>query len=301
MCLRSLVQSLVIIMVSVFSSGQAVAKEINIHELLAKSTFYFCGPSGVAGKANAGTVFLVSRPVPKVENGKVIMLVTANHVFDGVKADKATLVLRERDENGNWKEKPTSIHVRKEGNPLWHRHPSADIGVLPFLENLDATDLESVKSLIDKKDIEWLPYSGLSEDEYLAKSGVSIGSELSCLGFPHNVGSHGPGRFPMLRGGKLASFPLYPSREINSFYFDFTVFPGNSGGPVYFREHFSKIGGEAGVILREGTDQGLVGLVTQKKFALIPGGLPQDLIMGIVVPSSLIKDTVDATPYKTSP
>jgi len=299
MC-RVIISSLIGILLSALFPKYAMAEDINIHELLAKSTFYFYGPTGIPGEAKAGTVFLVSRPIPKIENGIAIMMVTANHVLDEVKSDTATVVLREKDQNGSWKEKPVSINVRKGGVPLWHRHISADIGVLPLLENLGASDLAAVKALLVKKEIEYLPYSGLSEDNYLEKSGISIGSELSCLGFPYNVGSPGAGQFPMLRGGKLASYPLYPSREIKSFYFDFSVFPGNSGGPVYFREKYTKIGGEPGVILREGTDQGLAGLVTEKRFAGPQKGL-EDIALATVVPSSLVKDTVDATPSISSP
>ena len=71
----------------------------------------------------------------------------------------------------------------------------------------------------------------LANDDLLAKYNIHPGDVLDCLGYP--FGFESPvGSFPILRSGKIASYPLLPTKGTQSFLLDFRVFPGNSGSPV---------------------------------------------------------------------
>ena len=42
--------------------------------------------------------------------------------------------------------------------------------------------------------------------------------------------------FPILRSGRVASYPLAPASVFPTFLMDFSVFPGNSGGAVFMAQ-----------------------------------------------------------------
>ena len=58
---------------------------------------------------------------------------------------------------------------------------------------------------------------------------------MMALGFPQGLSAN-PAGFPILRSGRVASYPLGPSTAFPTFLLDFRVFPGNSGGPVWLDE-----------------------------------------------------------------
>jgi hypothetical protein len=80
--------------------------------------------------------------------------------------------------------------------------------------------------------------------------------------------------------------------------FDFTVFPGNSGGPVYFVEHSPTINGTVKLGL---TVQGIEGIVIEERsFSQKVKGLYEErttktsLRLGEVVHASFIKELVES-------
>src|SRR5437868_11966238 len=82
----------------------------------------------------------------------------------------------------------------------------------------------------------------LAEDQMLSQFEVNPGEELSCLGYPFGAESNAAG-FPILRSGRIASYPLLPTESTQKFLFDFAIFPGNSGGPVYLSSSNRTYGG----------------------------------------------------------
>jgi hypothetical protein len=101
----------------------------------------------------------------------------------------------------------------------------------------------------------------LIDDETLIKFEIHPGTELLCLGYPFGAEANAFG-FPILRSGRIASYPLTPTKTTQTFLFDFTVFRGNSGGPVYFVEKNPTYGGGQHL---GATIQGIVGLVVQER------------------------------------
>jgi hypothetical protein len=58
---------------------------------------------------------------------------------------------------------------------------------------------------------------------------------MMALGFPKGLSSNRAG-FPILRWGRVASYPLSPTSRFPNFLLDFRVFDGNSGGPVFMAD-----------------------------------------------------------------
>jgi S1-C subfamily serine protease len=172
------------------------------------------------GTRTVGTGFLISDPTP---DGKPrIVLVTANHVFRKMPGAFATVGFRFENPDGSWRYAPTPLKIRDGGKELWTHNPSRDVAVIA----IDAPPAFAKAAI---------PESWLASDDTFTKYQVAPGDEMLALGFPEGLSANSAG-FPILRSGKVASFPLGPSQAFPTFLLDFNVFPGNSGGPVYVDE-----------------------------------------------------------------
>jgi hypothetical protein len=131
----------------------------------------------------------------------------------------------------------------------------------------------------------------LADDEMLTQFEVNPGEELSCLGYPFGAESNAAG-FAILRSGKVASYPLLPTATTQTFLFDFAIFPGNSGGPVYLSSNNRTY---AGTMHTGETVHFIVGLVTQQ-LAASSSAARERLSLASVVHASLIKKAVAMLP-----
>jgi hypothetical protein len=167
-------------------------------------------------ESTVGTGFIV---LSRARDGSPrTILITANHVFAGMPHDKASVGFRRRDDEGGWRYAPVSIRIRDaDGDPLWTRHPTQDIAAIELPSNLATAAL---------------PARELPGERALETLGVQPGDEMMVLGFPHGVAAN-PAGFPILRSGRVASYPLSPADRYPTYMVDFNVFAGNSGGPVY--------------------------------------------------------------------
>ncbi|MBB5746361.1 trypsin-like serine peptidase [Brevundimonas variabilis] len=171
----------------------------------------------VGGNRKAiGTGFLVTDTAP---DGHVrVVLVTAKHVFEEM--PRASLEVGFRAEiNQEWAYTPADVNIRNsEGRPLWTSHPERDVAVI---------ELRVPAELAAKA----IPLAYLADDDSFAQDAVAPGEEFMALGYPRGLSSNAAG-FPILRMGRLASYPIGASAVSPTFLLDFSVFPGNSGGPV---------------------------------------------------------------------
>lgn len=169
-----------------------------------------------AGRSTVGTGFVVQATA---EDGSPrTILITANHVFATMPRDKASVGFRLRDEAGDWRYSPISVRIRDaDGAPLWTRHPTQDVAAIELPAGVTN---------------EGLPASELPGARALETLGVEPGDEMMVLGFPRGFSANKAG-FPILRAGRVASFPLSPADRYPTYMLDFSVFGGNSGGPVY--------------------------------------------------------------------
>ena len=175
-------------------------------------------PNG-QGTRTVGTAFLVSAPEP--DGAPRTVLVTAGHVLDRMTGREARVGWRSETIGGAWRFDPEPLAIRDAGDqPLWTRHPDRDIGVM----TIQAPDVFARAAI---------PLAWLAGPEMFDEAQVGPGDEMLTLGFPHGLSANRAG-FPILRTGRIASWPLTPITAFPTFLLDFAVFPGNSGGPVFW-------------------------------------------------------------------
>jgi hypothetical protein len=220
-----------------------------------------------AGLRTVGTGFLISDPAP--DGTPRVVLVTANHVFERMKGDKATIGYRIQQPDGSWRYAPQKLTIRSGGKELWRHHALRDVAAISI-----TAPAAFAKAAI--------PLNWLAGDDAFDRYHLAPGDEMMTLGFPQGLSANSAG-FPILRAGRVASYPLGPSAAFPTFLLDFRVFPGNSGGPVYL--------GEAG--------HTQPGAPTTPDTRLIAGMLTQqvevgseNLGIGIVTQAEFIRETV---------
>jgi len=89
------------------------------------------------------------------------------------------------------------------------------------------------------------------------------------------------------------SYPLTPMKTIGRIDFDLFVYPGNSGGPVYFSYSNRVFKGQMHLGM---SNQGILGLVIQETHSAIAQFADKPLNYGIVVPAPFIRETIDMLP-----
>lgn len=260
------------LLISVFAiallSGAALA-EFEINTTLMHYTYRIEGPTGKPNEVKYGTVFVMGIPDANRPGKGQAVLVTAAHVLEGISGETATIFLRKKTVDGKFKKVDHVLQIRKGKKLLWVSHPTVDVAVmkidLPVFVSKQAEEFPSLST------------AHLADDEMMEKYEIHPGDELLCLGYPLRANVSG---FSILRSGKIASYPLTPAKDRKSFLFDFEVFKGNSGGPVYFVDKGRRYGGTTHV---GETIQFVAGIVTRQH---------EKLCLAFVVPAHFIKETL---------
>lgn len=221
------------------------------------------------GTRTVGTGFLLSDPTP--DGRPRVVLVTAAHVFDTMPAAQARIGYRFQGADGGWRYSPQPFTIRSaQGKPEWTKHPTRDVAVIEV-----KAPPEFAQAAI--------PLNWLASDDTFNRYDVEPGDEMEALGYPLGLAANQAG-FPILRAGRVASYPLAPSAEFPTFLLDFAVFPGNSGGPVYIDQRQRK-GGDAA---QPQADQFIAGILTQQ--VELSG---DRLEIGIVTHARYIREAVE--------
>ena len=176
---------------------------------MADATFKFFNADSTA------TCFLVRREAPD----QTLYLVTAAHVFDGVKGDTAIVVLRARRDDGSYQRRDHTVAVRRGVKALWVRHATEDVAVLRLAEAPPVP-------------VTALPLSAIADEASLTAAGLHICSPLLVLTYPQRFEANDAG-FAVARQGIIASHPFLPIQAQHTYLADFTTFGGDSGGPVF--------------------------------------------------------------------
>lgn len=195
------------------------------------------------GKFGQGTGFLVSAPKP--DGSPRVVMITADHVFSAKMLDPEVKIgLRVREPTGQWRYAPQSLRIRYGDTQLWTRHPQRDIAAIVVQVPPEIASAA-------------IPLNWLAEADTFERYGVGPGDEILSLGFPVGLSST-PEGFPILRSGRIASYPLTPIASYPTFLLDSVIFSGNSGGPVFV--------GRGGRGTSEPNDDGqfIAGIVTQQ-------------------------------------
>ncbi len=167
----------------------------------------------IAQEKSTATGFLLHQNEPNR-----FILVTAAHVFESTPAAETTVYFREINADG-YRKLATRLMIRKNGQPLWTRHPTQDIAVMS-VGPPNAADLPKVS--IDL----------LATDEFLKAAKIHPGDVVNALGYPHRNESNDAG-FPILRNGPIAGFPILPTERTGALLISANIFEGDSGGPVF--------------------------------------------------------------------
>lgn len=265
--------------------SQSPQKPFDLNTVMMESTFRIEGQAP-NGAQVIGTGFLMGRPLVKKPGEGRVVLITAAHVFNDMAGDSVSLVMRRQSSDRRWEEVRVPVPIRSSGHPLWVQHPEADVAALYIAVPNELTPYYEI-----------IATTLLANDSTLNQYEIHPGDELECLGYP--LGYQNPGGFPILRSGKIASYPLVPSKENPYFLLDFRVFRGNSGGPVYFAASTRFFGGS----LKGGQMQFVMGLVSQEvnvteqmqslyenRLETYPLGLAK------IVPAEFIAETVNLLP-----
>ncbi len=271
----------------------SVPPELNT--ILMESTFKIAGDNGVYG-----TVFVVGKPISGSTGEGYSVLVTAAHVLEQITGDSATIFFRQKGREKVDKS-PYRYKIRQNGKPLWIKHPKVDVAVMYII----LPPGHGVKGVSTKL---------FSNDQMLQKFEMYPGREIKVLGFPLGMESSSAG-YPVLRTGSIASFPLVPVDREKTFLVDFRVFEGNSGGPVYFFDHYwykrerEDIEFDKRQILTAGlgvefilglvSDQVSVTETTQSSFQEVKQ--KYSLSLAKVVHGALIKEAIDLLPPEPVP
>jgi hypothetical protein len=101
---------------------------------------------------------------------------------------------------------------------------------------------------------------------------------MLALGYPQGFSANEAG-FPILKAGRIASFPLSPVNAFPTFLLDLNVFPGYSGGPVFTEREAAGATTETPFI---------AGLITQEMELD-----SQNLSIGFVTHAKFIRQTLD--------
>ena len=182
------------------------------------------------GKRVVGTGFLVSDPTP--DGRPRVVLVTAGHLFDDMPAEEARVGWRVALADGSWKYDPKPLKIRDGKTALWTRNADRDIAAIAI-----EAPPEFARAAI--------PLSWLGDDKTFDRYRVGPGDEMMVLGYPEGFAANTAG-FPIVRSGRVASYPLSPIQAFPTFLLDFRVFQGNSGGPVFMTEDIRRRPGADG-------------------------------------------------------
>ena len=254
---------------------------IELNTMLMKSTFKLKGDEG-----SFGTAFVLGKATQNDPDKLYPVLITANHVLDNATGDSVTVFLR-KQVGVNYQKVVHRLQIRSEGKPLWVKHPIADVAAIalhfPQGVNLDLLSSDQL----------------LAGDEVFRRLELHPGDELLCLGYPFGAEANQAG-FPILRSGKIASFPIIPSKETGHFLLDFEVFEGNSGGPVYFIQS-GRIYGEAfspgqTIIFIAGIISKQLKVIEPREYLNEETLRHHPLRLAVILHASFIRETIELLP-----
>ncbi len=166
----------------------------------------------LVGEGASGTGFLVKAGEDR------IILATAAHVFDDLKGETCQVIFRHPKESGGFERTPIELTIRKGEEVLWKRHPKHDIAIIEIVI--------PEKAAVRPVDLDQLAPEGMAK-----KGEIGVGREVCIPCFPVGTEANEAG-WPVLRRGTVATHPLTPLAEAETFFVDVSSFGGESGAPV---------------------------------------------------------------------
>jgi len=188
----------------------------------------------IATKKGLATGFVIGRKSLAGSGRAAPVMITAGHLLDSIGSGPLIIAVREPGKSGDAQLALVGVQAPRSGKPFYVRHPREDIGA--FAPGVSAAAAGRV-----------LP-TFLGENS-LGGRGLHAGDDVSFLGFPDLLPGTSGG-FPVLRSGKVASYPAAQPHAKGTFLINADVYPGDSGGPVF--------------VCRRGESPELVGMVIER-------------------------------------
>lgn len=177
----------------------------------------------LATQKGDATCFVVRDPRTSMDGDEGAVVFTSTHVLESIGDGPLVLSLRLRDEDSGEARVVMLGFVPPKArgrSGFYVRHPRHDLAAF---------------SLHIPPEYAWLlrTRSFLRTQSLLGKARhLHTGDEVSFLGYPEVLPGTG-GAFPVLRSGRVASYPVGTSQAGGRFLINADVYPGDSGAPVF--------------------------------------------------------------------
>jgi hypothetical protein len=178
-----------------FAQSDSLDMDFDINIKLMNSTFLIAGEGNNA--CGTGFIMLKKNLIYKTKYTESdVVFITAAHVLDSIKGNRAIIYYR-KNNNNYYKTIPCPILIRNNKVNFYVKHPTMDIAAMhvTLLPGFNYNEI--------------LNESWLADDYTLVEYKIRTGETLNCLGYPYCINDT-LGNFPILRSGKIASFPLLP-------------------------------------------------------------------------------------------
>lgn len=197
-------------------AGASCAGKMNVTEKMMWSTYPLATLKGAA------TGFVINRHDASAPGGKVPVVFTSVHVLDTLGKGPLIIGFRMPDSAGDAQVSLLAYTPpEQKGKGLFYvRHPQHDIAAFAMHLPPEIAGRAKVPSCLDEKT--------------LSPGGRSLhsGMEVSFLGYPEVLPGT-EGAFPVLRSGRVASYPVGTPQAHGRFLINSDVYPGDSGAPVF--------------------------------------------------------------------
>lgn len=197
-------------------TGTSCAGRRNVSEKMMWSTY----PLATLGGAATG--FVINHRDPAAPGGKVPVVFTSVHVLEAMGKGPLIIGFRIPDAAGEASVALLAFNPPKSAGKkkFYVRHPDFDIAAFALHIPAEIAGRADVPSCLDENS--------------LSRNGkaLHVGEEVSFLGYPEVLPGT-DGAFPLLRSGRVASYPLGTSQAHGRFLINSDVYPGDSGAPVF--------------------------------------------------------------------
>lgn len=216
-CLRFPALALALILFQLLPACSAVAP--SNHRIRLNTTEQMMWSTYLVGSAKGmGAGFVVFRHDPREPDGVVPVMVTAAHLLDTVGKGPLLIGTRMPDASGGTRVALIELQPKREGRRFYVRHPQHDIAAFEMHIPKEIAALVALPSFLN--------------DTASGGKLLRAGEEVSFVGYPEILPEM-EGLFPVLRTGRIASYPVGTPTAGGLFIINADVYPGDSGAPVY--------------------------------------------------------------------
>jgi hypothetical protein len=174
----------------------------------------------LATRKGAATGFVINRRDPGAPGGVAPVVVTSMHVLKT--AGRGPLAIAVRLPGSGTEPEIAVIRMQpaRGKDQFYVRHPQHDVAAFEMHLPAQLTGLVTMPSFLNER--------ALAGGDKAPRAGA----EVFFLGFP-DVMPGTAGAFPVLRSGRIASYPVSARPASGYFLINADVYPGDSGAPVF--------------------------------------------------------------------